>query len=302
MCAWTSAGLLHGCAEPQDDDDTACVESPLIGGVEVADARLDAIGTVGVEDEDGDYHMVCSATLIAPALALTAKHCTVTQNGAPLTSQGKVVFAVGPNADAPTSLARVISMETSSPFSGGVAQLGSDIALLHLENPVAEVEPVAVYGLPVSEGLLGRELSVYGFGRDIVRCPHADGGRAVRRVGAETLQMLRGNVFDFIYGDRASFFERAAQDAVGGDLALRYEHGVLLPGYEAWGAGSSGAPQTCYGDSGGPLLLEREGRMELLGVTSWSWRSSARECDYGTVFALIGPETAALIGKALAIK
>jgi hypothetical protein len=213
----------------------------------------------------------------------------MTPNGELLLGRGPVVFALGADADHPQLIIEVVSAEVSSPDSGGVAELGSDVAVFHLVEPATGVQPLGLSTVPVS---VGDTLSVVGFGTDV-----ADGGvgatfRPVRRTGTEVLRAVDGNVFDWIYGGYSSYLARAPADGAPADLAARYAHGVLLDGYEVW---ATDAPaQTCHGDSVGPVMRCGE-PMEIVGVTSWSWRSAARLCDYGTVVAVFGRETLAFL-------
>jgi secreted trypsin-like serine protease len=54
----------------------------------------------------------------------------------------------------------------------------------------------------------------------------------------------------------------------------------LLAGGEVW-VGGAGDAQTCVGDSGGPLLVEREGERAVVGVASWVYRSQFGACHKG---------------------
>ena len=47
----------------------------IIGGVDAKGAKLNAIGTVGRKGFDGAFDYFCTATLVAPNVVLTAKHC-----------------------------------------------------------------------------------------------------------------------------------------------------------------------------------------------------------------------------------
>jgi hypothetical protein len=121
--------------------------------------------------------------------------------------------------------------------------------------------------------------------------------RALRRSGTLLLRAVNGNVFDWIYGNYASYLNRAPLDRAGADLALRYQNGELLDSYEAWMERSPGASQTCHGDSGGPVVSYRDGQPEILGITSWSWQSATELCDYGSVIAIFGADAAALLAQ-----
>ena len=61
------------CSSGSSKDDTS--SSDIIGGVEATGATLNAIGAVGNKDGDAGFSYFCTATLIAPDLVLTAKHC-----------------------------------------------------------------------------------------------------------------------------------------------------------------------------------------------------------------------------------
>jgi hypothetical protein len=65
-----------------------------------------------------------------------------------------------------------------------------------------------------------------------------------------------------------------------------------MDGYELFVGREPGAPQPCYGDSGGPLARHlSNGKLEVYAVASGGLRSASEDvCDYGTVFAALGPE------------
>jgi hypothetical protein len=295
-------GLIVVCLACGSGDETAltapplgCAAAALLGGTAAPDPAYDAIGALGLLDADGRFRPFCSATLIAVDTILTAKHCTMTQNGREL-SPDEVFFGVGFDAEAPRRLVATRAMTASPPKSGGVSQLGSDVALYQLAHVLNDVLPFALSPLGSSELLPGLELAAYGHGPVVSACSALQ--RRVRRRGELVVGASQGNVFDQIYGDYATYLERAVGVMSASELVTRYENGVLLDEYEAWGRDTSSGSQTCHGDSGGPMVLEKGLSAGIVGVTSWSWRSSAAECAHGTVFATFGPEVRAHIERA----
>jgi hypothetical protein len=299
--AWSSvAGCAPGSSIEPGDAAVVCQSGAIIAGEAAPDPALDAIGTLGGIDEQGRYRPFCSATLVAPTVALTAKHCTMRSNGASLLDDGPLFFAVGADADSPLAIVGVLGVERSSPDLGGVAQMGSDVAVVDLVRSVDGVTPLTPTTDPLTEAMVGAELTIYGFGTNASGCSMDVPYRAVRRVGSEVLRALRGNVFDLIYGGYAAYLEAAPSDRVASDLVTRYQSGNLLDSYEIWAARAPGGPQACHGDSGGPVIRQRAGQLDLVGVVSWSWQSATELCDYGSVFAVFGPETAAMLATHLA--
>jgi hypothetical protein len=296
LCWAIGLTACSGLDTPDQATTLACNAAALIGGTEAPARALDAIGALGTVDEQGNYHTHCSATLIASDLVLTAKHCTMTQNGGELRATD-VFFAVGFDSDRPIARVRALEGLLSAPERGGVSELGSDVAVYRLERPLPSVQPFAVSPLRLSDLPIGETLAVYGYGPAASDC--SGEARARRRRGTLALGAHRGNVFDFIYGDRSGFIENAARDTPAIDLDARYHRGELLDGYEGWGFDAEAASQTCHGDSGGPVLLESGATPELIGITSWSWRSNEQLCAYGTVFAIFGPDARDFLRRAM---
>src|SRR5262245_2437866 len=96
---------LVACSAPPAPPEHICESAgAILNGAEAKSPMFDAIGALGVPDGHGAYRFFCSATLIAPAIALTAKHCTMTGNGESLLDRGPVVFALGLDAEHPLSI------------------------------------------------------------------------------------------------------------------------------------------------------------------------------------------------------
>jgi secreted trypsin-like serine protease len=94
-------------------------------------------------------------------------------------------------------------------------------------------------------------------------------------------------VFDLMYGDYEAYREHASLTLSQTSLDRRYQNGQLLDGYEAWVTPGSEGAQACHGDSGGPVLLEREGQRYVIGVVSWTWTTEHELCALGAVVALL---------------
>ncbi|MGE0764003.1 MAG: trypsin-like serine protease [Bdellovibrionales bacterium] len=104
-----------------------------------------------------------------------------------------------------------------------------DIALLKLERPIpTNYRPVRLQNLPV----LGTDSKVIlaGYGRYKARADNGDGGAGI-------LRWTEQNILEFPYGAR--------------EVRINIEGGG-----------------TCHGDSGGPVFVEREDGLDLMGIAS----------------------------------
>lgn len=289
---------LSGCSARAPDSDEAPVSvcgSAILRGQPAFDSAYDAVGSIGTFSTDGQYHMRCSATLIAPQLVLTAKHCVIAEGFSG--SGAQLSFAVGPDANQPLMTQALVVEYLAEPALGGVAELGSDVALLRLGQPIMDVSPLEVAREPLPPQAIGSQLTALGYGTN-VGCDYSAPPSVVRRQGTEQLRALRGNVFDWIFGSHDSYLSVALHSRDRASAELRYQNGWLLEGREAWLSATADGAQTCFGDSGGPVLAaprDSSAQPRIVGVTSWSYASASQICAYGTVLALLGPETLATI-------
>lgn len=174
---------------------------------------------------------ICTATLIAPDMILTAAHCVSNL------ASFELGFRLGASPFTPT-VDRQISTVHKHPnyvdfdkFQPWTFQNGHDLAILKLTRPITEVAPVNLY-LGDATPVLGEPARLVGYGATDVTViagePTPVGG-GIRR--ASTVR----------------FSQLTAQ-------ALRYDFGGM------------GA---CNGDSGGPAFIEVDGAWAQVGVTSW---------------------------------
>jgi len=90
---------------------------------------------------------------------------------------------------------------------------------------------------------------------------------------------------------------------VGGEddayLHFLYENIVLNEGYEAMFGGTLGDAQSCYGDSGSPIIrADTKGNLVAYGVVSAGIGSNRLVCDYGGIDAVFGLDVKTFLSAA----
>jgi V8-like Glu-specific endopeptidase len=156
---WAGAGALvvvvalGGCAPTGDP--IGYWSAPIVDG-EPTDEH-DAV--VYVTAGSGAGSAMCTGSLVAPQLVLTAKHCIDTGDGAPRPPEQVRVYT-GPSATSPTAQ-HFVSEVRPAPGSWEVTS-GTDVAVLFLAEPAAE-EPMALsFQNPVI--LVDRLVTAVGYG------------------------------------------------------------------------------------------------------------------------------------------
>jgi hypothetical protein len=267
LAASLAAGLA-GCASDESDLDTT--DDEIIGGVSANSAKLNAVGTLGLQIGPGFYAPFCTATLIRPTVVLTAEHCLQL-----LSDPSQAAFLIGPNANAPIRTVPVRGAAAETSIEGGVFGIGSDLAVVHLAEPVTNVPLMPFAALADSD--IGRRFTGLGFGLQ-----DSTGTSGTRRAGAMTLTATGGRVFEAAFGSFEAFLEEGAPQIFPeydpsnpSDLAFlqeQYETTRIIDGIEAWFGARHGDAQACSGDSGGPITARDGDRTVLYGVTSWGFR------------------------------
>ncbi len=312
-----AAALLAACgvdtqAPAATPDESSSAVSNIIGGFDAKSASLNAIGTVGVVDESGQYYFFCTATLIGPSTVLTAKHCAmVTDDTSPLfgmklVNLEQIFFAVGPDANSPVKVVEAIAADLSPVEQGGFVGLGNDVAIYHLVEPITDVTPVKVADAPLSDKQIGTGFVSIGYGSKDNFEDLTGWLSATRAAGKSTLRALEGKSFELMLGSFDVFYKQMVRE-YGIDIVTQYidlitswyNDTAILKDYEVWTGYAKGDAQTCHGDSGGPLLGKEGNEKKIFGVVSGGWHSTQLTCDYGTFYAAIGNETRTMITEAL---
>ena len=282
----------------------------VIGGLVAPSPELDhTAALVRLERETGVPHLVCTATLIGPETALTAKHCIRLASVAALLGQG-IALAIGGDL-ATAQLVPVVA--TDAPEAGpepGALGNGYDVAVVHIEAPV---DVRLATPRPFDAARLRGALVTLGYGMSSV-WSLPDG---LRRIGRETVVATTGRVYEVLYGDFESYLEveltgastsenylaRVQADPELADidaLLETYDGTRLIPEHEVITRTLDGDTRSCRGDSGGPLLrVDAHGDWEVYGVLSGGPSSLRAECDFGQVYATLGPETWPFIAASL---
>lgn len=292
-------------------------EAEIVGGVDAKSPKLDAIGALLYRDPSTQQlGVLCSGTLIAKDVVLTAKHCVVefsaTSDGdggvGPITETRfseafEVYFALGFDALTSTRLVRVTGVDLCMHHSGGAAQLGCDVATYRLAEPVADVTPLKVLDKHVGPDLVGQRVTAVGYGTQDV------GGtkNGTRKAGSVTVRAVTGNAYAVLFPTLDQFGDAIERDegpafVTNNAAAITQLYDTPLEeGYELFAGGAPGDAQVCHGDSGGPILQRIGDELVVVGVASTVAISGTKlRCNLGGIHATFGPKAQELLARSAA--
>ncbi|HEY2517947.1 MAG TPA: trypsin-like serine protease [Polyangiaceae bacterium] len=288
LLAFPLLGACSSSTEPDSSDhEIGSIHQEIIGGVAATSAKLNAVGAVGFRQMPFDaFNPICTGTLISPTMVLTAKSC-VNFVTAPAT---QLAFLIGPNARTPLESAAVKGFAVEDTVQGGVAGLGIDVAVVILAQPVTDVTPMPYAQMTPDK--VGQRFTGLGYG---IRDAHQTYG--VRQAGSEVLQQSGGKLYQAIYGTFAKFLADAArygldpndpQSAV--SLQQAWDGTLLETGIEGWFGNGANDAQTCFGDTGGPIMMQNGGKTTVYGLASWvSWYDTNQVCELGAAYTMLEP-------------
>lgn len=210
-------------------EDTGKSDGPsakVINGTPAEEGEYPFIMRMTIDGQDG-----CAASLIRPDIALTAAHCT--DAGSEFTVKYGSV-----DLESPDIKEVAVSEHTQSPDFGTPATFSSDWAVLKLETPIEDVEPVA---LAADDSLDLEEQTVIGWG-------------VFDDSGEQSTKLLEANV--------PGVDDEKCAEAYGEDLD---PDTMLCAGFY-----DEGGTDACQGDSGGPMgVVGEDGTFTQTGIVSW---------------------------------
>jgi hypothetical protein len=218
--------LWLSCAEEKAPD-LQPLSWPIINGQ--PDRRLDHMAVVAVMSRVA----LCSGTLIAPRVVLTAAHCI--QN----VQVGDLLVLFGLDIRAAVTRG-VVEMAAHPSYKPTGQTSPGDLALLLLTDgapPGVDPIPHLPATLSLGQADVGREIQFVGFGQD------ENGAAGIKLYGDASIDVICTTPGGCRQGNYYAEFNTICQDQIPAGI--------------------------CFGDSGGPALVVIQGREYVAGVSSY---------------------------------
>ena len=225
----------------------------VVFGTEVPDAASSAPWVASIwyaEDAHGTPEFICSGSLIADDIVLTAAHCTF----------DKGFYWVRLKSDTLESdepLRKVSGVWRHSRYSTKTGQ--NDLGLLRLRTPVEDVTPIQLpTSAEIAKVTASKTFRILGWGED----QDANVAKFLRAATLDNQDLAASKVYGRLF-----------------NKATMLASGKYIKSERLYAGG-------CHGDSGGPLTTKVGSKTVLAGLTSWG---SASGCDRGkpTIFTRV---------------
>lgn len=221
-------------------------ESPIIGGTDAPFGKWPDVAAVYTSDNQQE----CTGTLIAPTVVLTAGHCVIDLGGLTVSH-----VLIGTNSLVKKAEGEVINVKKVIEYP--MSQDTFDVALLVLEKAATREPRKVASGWASVDIKNGADVSIVGYGA------------------------IDMNAMTYV-----NELKEATTKISDADCTTHANDGcspAAKPAGEL-GAGGRGMPDTCPGDSGGPLYLATDYGTFLAGVTSRGYDNNVYDCSEGGIY------------------
>jgi len=302
LSACTQATSTEVSSAPQEQ--LGAASQAIIDGAPANEAKYGAVGAVVWFHPDfGVVQVFCSGTLVKSDAIVTARHCTPNIDLAPQIGV-QAGFAFGPDGYNPTQLIPITSYVNAPPAPGNEKGLlldgGRDVAVAYLESAAVGITPVKLGEF--KDNLLGKKFQIAGFGI------HAsDFSSGQKYAGVATARADRGRWYELLFnGSYRAYHDWYFTDS---PSAIPSEEEAkewwkiykLEPKYELLAGGLPGESVSCFGDSGGPLLLgTKASNLTSYGVNFAGEGTISTVCGLGGGYLVFNRKMLAFVKDALA--
>ncbi len=266
------AGSNSDAFEGSASDDSAILRPTATGGRDQV-----VMLYITVQNSSGLATRTCSGTYFAPRVVLTAAHClenvyrdqvfvyygdNFTQDFSQLTQQGALLVPPAPGAASFWSKAD--SFEKHPKWDPKLVH--PDMGVVYLDRKLP-FDPLPIGRFRLDSTWVNKSVTIVGWGGNAAPTPTTTSGSRVERTG--TTKVLGSPT--------ASDYH--PEDPNAGMLDATVRQNVVKTD------GRAPNSNTCFGDSGGPLIANSDGQDYVAGVSYWTGLSCA---DYG-LFTRIDP-------------